>query len=112
MKVKTVQCAQDMLTISPQPQAFGRVYRIGQTKETMLYRFVVKNTIDEAMMAIKEKKQIEIDDIMDLARVREKLSLKELMSLFGELDDDEEGGRPFIFAEEDENEHLRYMRDE
>lgn len=34
-------------------QAFARVYRIGQEKETELTRLVITNTIDEAMMATK-----------------------------------------------------------
>jgi SNF2 family DNA or RNA helicase len=87
------------------------VYRIGQVKETTFIRFVVKNSIDAALMSIKERKQLEIDEIMDSAKLKEKLSVKELMSLFGEVGEDEEG-RAFIFADEDENEHLRIMREE
>ena len=34
-------------------QAFARVYRIGQTKETQLCRLVITNTIDAAMVALK-----------------------------------------------------------
>lgn len=34
-------------------QAFARVYRIGQQKETELVRLIVTNTIDAAMMAVK-----------------------------------------------------------
>lgn len=43
-------------------QAFCRVFRIGQEKETRMTRFVVENTIDAAMMALKEKKEKEIDE--------------------------------------------------
>ena len=39
-------------------QAFCRVFRIGQTKETSMARFVVKNTIETAMMAMKARKQV------------------------------------------------------
>lgn len=87
-------------------QAFARCYRIGQDKETSLCRLVVKNTIDQAMTAVKERKQIEIDDVMDSERMKEGLSTKDLMRLFGNVEDDEEG-RPFIFADEPEDPHLR-----
>jgi SNF2 family DNA or RNA helicase len=37
-------------------QAFCRVFRIGQTDETRLARFCIKNSIDAAMFAVKERK--------------------------------------------------------
>ncbi|KAL7627311.1 hypothetical protein AAE478_001503 [Parahypoxylon ruwenzoriense] len=37
-------------------QAFGRVYRIGQRKETHLLRIVAKNTIDEKIVSVQEAK--------------------------------------------------------
>jgi len=58
------------------------------------------------MMAMKEKKQLEIDEAMSDSRKRE-MSIKDLMKLFGPVDEDDEG-RPFIFAEvDDSEEHLR-----
>lgn len=61
-------------------------------------RFVVENTIDAAMMEMKERKELEIDTVMENPRLKEKLSVEELMRMFGEVRTDE-GGRPFIFAE-------------
>ena len=91
-------------------QAFCRVFRIGQEKETRMTRFVVMNTIDAAMMDIKERKQIEIDEVMSSSKGKEKLSVHDLMRLFGTIGEDEEG-RAFIFAEgpnqPDDEEHLR-----
>ena len=76
-------------------------------------RFVVKNTIDCAMMAMKERKQIEIDEVMNSSKMREKLSVEDLMRLFGKVGEDDEG-KPFIFADGpngyDEDEHLRVPR--
>ncbi len=58
------------------------------------------------MMAMKERKQVEIDEAMSESRKRD-LSVKELMKLFGPVDEDDEG-HPFIFAEDDgSEEHLR-----
>lgn len=39
-------------------QAFARVFRIGQVKETHLVRLVITNTIDSAMMAIKVRRDM------------------------------------------------------
>ena len=58
------------------------------------------------MMAVKERKQREIDEVMDDARQKERPSVQELMRLFGKVGEDGEG-KPFIFADDDEDEHLR-----
>ncbi|KAK0864308.1 hypothetical protein LTR87_015838 [Friedmanniomyces endolithicus] len=105
-------CASRVINLDPwwndsvEQQAFCRVFRIGQTKTTIFKKFVVRNTIDAAMMAMKERKQVEIDEAMSDSRKRD-LSVKDLMKLFGPVEEDEEG-HPFIFAEVDDGEeHLR-----
>ncbi|KAK1061371.1 hypothetical protein LTR74_011122 [Friedmanniomyces endolithicus] len=101
-----VICLDPWWNDSVEQQAFCRVFRIGQTKTTRFTKFVVRDTIDAAMMAMKEKKQLEIDEAMSDSRKRE-MSIKDLMKLFGAVDEDNEG-RPFIFAEvDDSEEHLR-----
>ena len=87
-------------------QAFARCYRIGQEKETTLVKLIVKNSIDEAMVAVKERKQIEIDDVMNSGKMKQKLTVSDLMRLFGDVHEDSDG-IPFIFADEAEDEHLR-----
>ena len=59
-------------------------------------------------MALKERKQIEIDGIMLEARRKELLTVRDLMRLFGNVEDDEHG-RPFIFPSQHEleSEHPR-----
>jgi SNF2 family DNA or RNA helicase len=37
-------------------QAVDRVHRIGQTRKVMVYRMVAKDTIEEKVMALKERK--------------------------------------------------------
>ena len=89
-------------------QAFCRVFRIGQDQPTALTRIVVKNSIDAAMMAMKERKQAEINEVMNDSKRKESLSVHDLMRLFGPVGEDGEG-RPFIFPSQEamESEHLR-----
>lgn len=87
---------------STEKQAFYRVYRIGQEKETQMTRILVRNSIDEAIMALQDKKELSIDAVMELGR-EEKVSLPELMQLFGKVVHDK-SGRPYIFAEGEVNE--------
>jgi superfamily II DNA or RNA helicase len=46
-------------------QAVDRVHRIGQTKKVMVYRLVAKDTIEEKVMALKEKKAALFASVMD-----------------------------------------------
>ena len=106
-----VICIDPWWNTAVEQQAFCRVFRIGQQKSTEYTRFVVKNTIDEAMMAMKKRKQIEIDEVMDSKR-KNAPTIADLMRLFGPVGEDSEG-KAFIFAEEegqydeDAPEHLR-----
>lgn len=46
-------------------QAFCRVFRIGQKEKTFMSRFCVRNTIDEKLVEMQERKQGEIDLVME-----------------------------------------------
>lgn len=46
-------------------QAVGRAHRIGQTKKVMVYRLVSKDTIEEKVMAMKERKAALFDSVLD-----------------------------------------------
>jgi SNF2 family DNA or RNA helicase len=46
-------------------QAVDRVHRIGQTRKVMVYRLVAKDTIEEKVMALKEKKSALFANVMD-----------------------------------------------
>jgi SNF2 family DNA or RNA helicase len=46
-------------------QAFCRVFRIGQREETFMSRLCVKNTVDERLIAMQERKQNEIASVME-----------------------------------------------
>ena len=72
-------------------QAFCRVYRIGQDKETFMLHLGISNTIDERMEAIKKDKQLKIDAMVDENEVRKRLSVQDMLRLFGKVEQDEEG---------------------
>lgn len=63
-------------------------------------------------MATKDRKQVDIDAVM---QSKGKLDVRDLMRLFGKVGDDEEG-HPFIFAEGadryDENDPTRLAEDD
>lgn len=72
---------------------------------------MVKGSIDEAIVRLQKNKQIDIDAVMDDSKRKEKLSIHELMRLFGQVKEDGDG-HPFIFAEDafDEDEEPQHMR--
>ncbi|KAK5626093.1 hypothetical protein RRF57_001808 [Xylaria bambusicola] len=71
-------------------QAFGRVFRIGQAKETHFRRIVADNTIDNRLVALQEEKEENISKIMESGGKR-KLSLRETLSLFGRVEESDGG---------------------
>jgi hypothetical protein len=80
-------------------QAFGRIFRIGQTKETYMTRLVVKNTVDMRLLTMQVHKlknlerAIKEDDEENEGRGRggKVLGLRELANLFGFLRTDSDG---------------------
>lgn len=72
---------------SIEQQAFGRVFRIGQHKETHVSRLVVKNSIDMRLLSMQADKVRTIDRAMQDtdAAIVEPLSITDLAGLFGHL---------------------------
>ena len=70
--------AQKVIIVDPwwnnsvEQQAFCRVFRIGQTQETSLTRFVVEKTVDQNMIEMQQRKQEEIDQVMDAKNKKKK----------------------------------------
>lgn len=46
-------------------QAFCRVFRIGQKDETYMSRLCVRNTIDQRLMEMQDRKNKEINEVME-----------------------------------------------
>lgn len=95
-------CANRVISIDPwwnhsiEQQAFGRVFRLGQTKVTHFVRLFVKNTVDYRILSLQRDKIQQIDAAMLSGKMGNAppLSLEEVAGLFGQLveeEEDEEG---------------------
>ena len=84
---------------SVEQQAFCRIFRIGQPHATFITRLVVKNTVDEKLQTLQDSKQEVIGAAIDDSKMLDKLSLPELMRLFGPVAVGEDR-RPFILVDE------------
>ena len=65
-------------------QATDRAHRIGQTRPVTLYRLIVRNTIEERIVALHRHKRDIADKILEGADVAGRLSSDELLALLRE----------------------------
>lgn len=63
-------------------QAADRIYRIGQKSNVFIYRLITKNTIEEKVLALQQKKSEIAKSIFDGLQAQ-KLTAKDLMELIG-----------------------------
>lgn len=75
--------------------AFCRVFRIGQASETWITRFIVLKSADEKLMEMQLKKNALISAAMDDKGAMSRLSVEDVMRLFGEVQFDK-NKKPFI----------------
>lgn len=69
-------------------QAIGRVYRMGQEKETHSIRFLAEDTIDTRMYDLQEKKLKDTKDALDEFSADSKLTCKTMEKLLGWREND------------------------
>ena len=81
--------------------AFCRVFRIGQTSETFITRFIVNKSADEKLVEMQMKKNALISQAMDDKSIMSKLTVEDILRLFGEVKLDR-NDKPFIDLEDDE----------
>jgi hypothetical protein len=87
-------------------QAFGRVFRIGQTKETYFLRLMVKNTVDVRLFDMQEEKMRHIGKAVREHDPNQRhhigLNEHELSSLLGRMQfRDGPNGKKQLFVESD-----------
>jgi non-specific serine/threonine protein kinase len=64
-------------------QAIDRSHRIGQTKKVMVYRMVVKDSIEEKMLELQEKKKALVENLVTSdAQAFKNLKKEDILDLF------------------------------
>jgi len=72
-------------------------------------RLIAADTVDVQMVQMQQKKDTEINRVMVSEKLKRKLTLTELMGLFGKVGEDEQG-RSFILVEEEKGSKRRVER--
>ncbi|OQV09615.1 SNF2 family domain-containing protein [Cladophialophora immunda] len=86
---------------SIEAQAYCRAFRIGQEKRVDVLRFVVKDSIDEDLIKMQDRKDVEVTSAIGPDSMGKRATIQQLLELFGEVK--EQGQNEFILVE-DENE--------
>lgn len=69
--------------LSAENQATDRTYRIGQKKNVQVYKLITKNSIEEKIYELQEKKAKLMDDMLSTKETFiSKLTKDEIMELF------------------------------
>lgn len=64
-------------------QAIDRCYRIGQTKKVMAYRMICKDTIEEKIVSLQQKKKKVASSIISIDEEKKSFDINEVKQLFG-----------------------------
>ena len=67
--------------IAAERQASDRVYRIGQKKPVFIYHFLIKNSIEDKMFELQNKKKKLIQNVLVDLEYKKKINLQELCNL-------------------------------
>ncbi|EXJ75184.1 uncharacterized protein A1O5_01880 [Cladophialophora psammophila CBS 110553] len=86
---------------SIEAQAYCRAFRIGQENQVDVVRFVVQDSIDEDLIKMQDRKNIEVTGAIGPESMGKRATIQQLLELFGEVRED--GQNEFILVE-DENE--------
>ncbi len=64
-------------------QAIDRCYRIGQRKKVMAYRMICKQTIEEKIVKLQDKKKSIASDVIQVDKKKKSFNKEEVAQLFG-----------------------------
>jgi SNF2-related domain/Helicase conserved C-terminal domain len=67
-------------------QAIDRTHRIGQTRNVMAYRLLIKSTIEEKIRTLQKKKSALADDVLGEEKFAQALTLDDLHFLFSDTE--------------------------
>ncbi|RDL37275.1 uncharacterized protein BP5553_04708 [Venustampulla echinocandica] len=79
-------CANRVINVDPwwntciEQQAFGRVYRLPQSKNTYFAKIIIRNSIDSRIIKLQAKKERIVDP-----RMKRRLTVEEMAGLFGRV---------------------------
>ncbi|KAH8684488.1 SNF2 family N-terminal domain-containing protein [Tricladium varicosporioides] len=96
--------------IAVENQAFGRINRIGQTKETYVVKLAIEKTIDDLILEIQEEKHSKTSHVL-----QDKLTAEDRAKLLACVKDDNENIEPENEDEDDgkyDNENLDHSENE
>ncbi|AGO10140.1 AaceriAAR147Wp [[Ashbya] aceris (nom. inval.)] len=87
----TLTCANHVILVDPfwnpyvEEQAMDRCYRISQQREVYIHRLLLKNTIEDRIVELQNRKRTLVENAMDPTELREvnRLGRQELGFLFG-----------------------------
>jgi non-specific serine/threonine protein kinase len=65
-------------------QATDRAHRIGQTRQVFNYKLLCRNTIEEKLLQLQERKRTLVKDLLEADTIGKTLTLQDLKFLFGE----------------------------
>ncbi|TIA15410.1 hypothetical protein D6C81_06373 [Aureobasidium pullulans] len=86
-----LNCASQVVIMDPfwnpyiEEQAIDRAHRLGQTRPVMVHRVLIKETVEDRIIALQEKKRALISEALDekASQSLGRLSVQELAFLFG-----------------------------
>lgn len=87
----TLTCANHVILVDPfwnpfvEEQAMDRCYRISQEKEVHIYRLLIKNSVEDRIVELQNRKKELVESAMDPTKIRgiNRLGRQELGFLFG-----------------------------
>lgn len=68
-------------------QAIDRVHRIGQTREVLVYKLTIPNTVEDRIIKLQEKKREIAKSALGEGGKMSKLGMQELLDLFSREDE-------------------------